>query len=779
MSLYSQVPHFARWIMLFSLLQPWNAIYSQNRIDSLIHLLEANYQQEKIYLCRDKAEYISGESIFLKGFVFAGYQLSDISSNLFVEILDKQKNLIAKSVSPVFKGITETVVRLPDTISTGVYYLRAYTKWMLNFDERFQYAQPIVIYNPKTDVSFTPDLTKWDFRAVPEGEKLLDGVPAKLAIRFFDLERPTIVAKIKLFDRTENTVVEGFSPLDQNVAVCRFTPLFGHTYEAEVTDSFGMTRKQVLPQVVQSGVVLNVLQNDTSIDYLISSVRQPDVRSFRLVGTIDNIIVYKASIKMSGDVFSRSVSTKEFPAGVLRLSLFDDAYNLQAERLCFVYPKAPGTPNVRTIKKNLRARGENEVSIEADSSAILFVTAFDDEDGRVTSLPDIVSSFWLTSDFVREIKDAGQYFNDVSRDKKQALDGIMISEKWERFDWQKVLSGSFPKVIYQDDGYLAFSGQAEYKDKPFPGAKISFIVHYPDSTKQVLLVETDDDGKFVLRDLIFEESASIDYFLQDKKVDRIYFTIRFSPGLQWYPYKMMLPKNNLVAIKKDVRFEARLLNEINTLRNDAALNKRVKELEEVVVWTKTKSATQALNEKLSSGRFYNSRETIYDFVNKEQMTTATSVLQFVSARVLCDNYHPCSYFVDEFPVTRQDLSQILINDVAMIKIQGKLNAHIILVYLKTGGEFVGVNRNSGKNTISVAGYEKAENVRLNYSMPEYRNAISKDSRVVLLWSDLLVSDGQTENTRVIFFNNDFSKRIRVSVMGIDGNGEPFSLRESY
>ncbi len=681
MNLFFRIPNIAKWIMLFSLLQSWNAVCSQNRIDSLVHLLGANYQQEKIYLARDKAEYLSGESILLKGFVFAGYQQSDISSNLFVEILDKQKNLIAKNVSPVFNGITETGVRLPDTLGTGVYYLRAYTKWMLNFDEKFQYVQPIVIYNPRTNVSLTPDLKNWSFRAVPEGQKLLDGVPALLAIRFFGLERPTIISEIKLVDRTGNTVVASFSPLDQNIALCRFTPLFGHTYETEVIDTFGVTKRQVLPLVLQSGVVLNVLQNDTSI--------------------------------------------------------------------------------------------------KGDSSSIFFVTAVDEKGGRMASSPDIVSSFWLTSGFVREIINAGQYFDDVNGNKKQALDGIMISEKWERFDWRKVLSGSFPKIIYQDDGYLAYSGTAFYKNKTLRGATINFFISYPDSAKQVLQVKTDDDGKFILRDLVFEGSANIKYYPLDKKVERKHFTIRLSPRLQGYPYRGPLPENNLVAIKKDERFEDRLLNGINTLKNDEVLNRRVKQLEEVVVWAKVKSATQVLNEKLSSGRFYNSRETIYDFVNKKHMTTAVTVLQFLSGKILCDAYNPCSYFVDEFPATRQDLSQVLISDVAMIKIQGKLNAHIILVYLKTGGEFAGANQSNSKNTISVVGYEKAENVRLNYSMPEYRNLISEDSRTVLLWSDLFVLDNRDQNNSVKFFNNDISKEIRISIVGIDKNGEPFSLEESY
>ena len=122
----------------------------QTKLDFAIKNLEENYAQEKIFILFDKEKYIAGENIWFKALLFNGYQQSTISTNLFVELYDKNKTLIDKKLLPIINGQSDGSFTLKDDLEENVYYLRAYTTYMTNFSEDFQYIKPILIYNPKS-----------------------------------------------------------------------------------------------------------------------------------------------------------------------------------------------------------------------------------------------------------------------------------------------------------------------------------------------------------------------------------------------------------------------------------------------------------------------------------------------------------------------------------------------------------------------------------------------------------------------------------------------------
>jgi hypothetical protein len=57
---------------------------------------------------------------------------------------------------------------------------------------------------------------------------------------------------------------------------------------------------------------------------------------------------------------------------------------------------------------------------------------------------NILSGLWLTGDFTTKIDSPAQYFSKNAN--SEALDALLISEKWNRFDWNSVLSGTVPTI---------------------------------------------------------------------------------------------------------------------------------------------------------------------------------------------------------------------------------------------------------------------------------------------------------------------------------------------
>ena len=89
---------------------------------------------EKIYLQTDKDYYTNGETIWFKTYLVNGitHTISDQSRVVYIELLDPEQNIIAKrNIYTGFDGGTGDIALTEDIIEDS-YYLRAYTKYMLN-----------------------------------------------------------------------------------------------------------------------------------------------------------------------------------------------------------------------------------------------------------------------------------------------------------------------------------------------------------------------------------------------------------------------------------------------------------------------------------------------------------------------------------------------------------------------------------------------------------------------------------------------------------------------
>ena len=147
----------SNWFLLLFILSLSLNTFAQDKAEKALQKLELNYPQEKVHLLFNKDHYVVGENIWFKSFVFEGYNRSEISTTLFVELYDSTKKLIDKKMISLFQGEGSGSFHLSKTLDENVYYIRAYTTWMTNVSEDFNYLQPITIYNPSSKQTLVPD----------------------------------------------------------------------------------------------------------------------------------------------------------------------------------------------------------------------------------------------------------------------------------------------------------------------------------------------------------------------------------------------------------------------------------------------------------------------------------------------------------------------------------------------------------------------------------------------------------------------------------------------
>lgn len=102
---------------------------------------------EKAYLHFDRDNYLAGDAGYFKAYLMSGFVPDSVSSVLYVELLNKQEELLNRQVVPLFNSTAVGHVEFPDTLSTGDYLIRAYTPLMLNDSSGLVYKKQVFVYS--------------------------------------------------------------------------------------------------------------------------------------------------------------------------------------------------------------------------------------------------------------------------------------------------------------------------------------------------------------------------------------------------------------------------------------------------------------------------------------------------------------------------------------------------------------------------------------------------------------------------------------------------------
>lgn len=156
-------------------------------IDFSLDQLKFKRLQEKAYLHTDKPYYYGGEAIWFKGYMkyFIPEMRDSLSRLLYVELINANKKIIYTRILPIDSGRVSGDILLSDTISSGDYFLRAYTQWMLNYDPKSIFIKPLPILDLSDGIeAVEPTLAPPSsaYKVVITSDKLQYGLREKIVL---------------------------------------------------------------------------------------------------------------------------------------------------------------------------------------------------------------------------------------------------------------------------------------------------------------------------------------------------------------------------------------------------------------------------------------------------------------------------------------------------------------------------------------------------------------------------------------------------------------------
>ncbi|TDX86504.1 hypothetical protein [Epilithonimonas xixisoli] len=768
---------------------------AQSKLDRAIDNLEKNYSQEKVYILFDKDQYVAGDQIFFQSFVFEGYSRSAISKTMFVELYDQSKNLIDKKTILINDGKASGTFNLNKTLNEDVYFVRAYTNWMANFDIEWNFIKPIPIYNPTSKKKIVlSENSKWTIEAFPEGGIFVDQVSTKVAVRLLTQGKSMKNWNGYVIDSEfPDHKIQTFKSLDENVALFSITPKFGKTYKVVVEDGEGNSQITTLQTVTNQGLNLKINSEISGIRYTIAAINlEKNVQNYTVVGTLNNQLAYKAKIKSANPKISSLIPTKEIGQnGVMQISLFDDKENLVAQRLCFLNQNSTNPIVLENSKFNNDPRALNSFEIKQNPGNENYTVVVKDlTDTNPASKENILSSLYLTEDFKNPIKNPAQYFSKDAN--PEALDALLISENWKRFDWTKLMAGQKPTIKYNlaDNEFISYKARLALNSRPLPNTLVNLVFKNDDGEPLLEQFTTDSNGDLFINNLNFEDSYFVNYFLNTNDKQQVNLTLKLKLLIENNISKFNFPKTKyeLKEIDENYILPMAIEKALANAQNNEKINQEETQIEEVKIIKRKSDAKKKLNDEITSGMFSSMNATVLDLVNEnEDAQSYSNIMQWLQGRAggltfqsdNSGNLVPyirggrAGIYLNETKVDIEAVSSLSVSDVAMVKIfkDYGLVPNAVAIFTRTGSTIKEQKSKNISNKIEIKAYDKVDNFKIiDYSQAKYKSLIN-DTREVLYWNPKASSN-------VTFFNNESANNREITIISFDKNDQINYYNES-
>ncbi len=464
--------------------------------------------QEKVYIHTDNNAYFVGDTLWYKAYVVRADDLrfTDMSRILYVELLNPDGLLVERQQIIVSdKGFSNGNFHITDSLYSGYYELRAYTRWMLNFnvsekrhsreDDRFFYNYAMaddffrtwdglysrvfpvyekpeqagnyderVIYNrPKERLTPIPK-PELNVEFYPEGGHLVMGVPNRVAFEVTDQYGAAVDIEGKV--KGGETTLADVKTVHLGRGVFTITPV-----DSKMKAHFKWNGKDYdfkLPEAEEAGVALTLADGQAKLvsrglpadkEYGVSIICRGALHHFQtLTFAADN---------------TASVALPPLPTGVNDITVFNSDGRILADRLFFVnnhdydgdtlsvYSDTEQSPITRQpITYQPHERVDLSLSYAAAEAPMLLSVSVRDAGTDADSYDDgnIMTDLLLGSELKGFVANPAYYFEDDSRERADALDMLMMVQGWRKYNWVPLADTAGVSLRYLPEKTMTIEG---------------------------------------------------------------------------------------------------------------------------------------------------------------------------------------------------------------------------------------------------------------------------------------------------------------------------------
>ena len=432
--------------------------------------------RENVYAQLNKSVYLADEQIWFKIYITdaktgtLAYQTNKVYTDLYAP----DGSLHSRKVWNAQQGCVYGQIHLPDTLLGGAYTFKAYTNWQQNFEPERMFSSRIQVksFDTYPDPDTADSSLPWDIQFFPEGGDLIAGTNARVAVKGVDQNGLGGHFSGKIVSEGTDTIAS-FETNELGMGSFVLPPEYSglNNLYAIISLPQGETQKVSLPKPNTLGVSIQVdaLGKDV-VDIFVNtndaSLLSLSNRPFYCLVHQNGIIAEMFTIKSLDNLQTKlQVDKKQLPEGICTVTLFDHSFSPVSERLFFTeVVQALGSieltasrTSVDSVKVQLKMTdGEGTLTPALLSASVLPATTLS---GDFTS--NIYAHLFLTAEVRGEVEDPAYYFTDHSIERQQALDNLLLTQAWRKYDWNTILSPNpQPSTPYPFEYGFSISGKS-------------------------------------------------------------------------------------------------------------------------------------------------------------------------------------------------------------------------------------------------------------------------------------------------------------------------------
>ena len=499
--------------------------------------------QEKVYLHFDNMGYFENETLWFKAYVTRtdnGHP-SDLSKVLYVELLNPTGDVLQTLKYPIDSlGMSHGEMKLDTILGSGLYEVRAYTRYMTNWGTNAVFSRVIPVFKtPKQEGDYS-DLTIVPIpyhQRLPNRREPMDTLYVKvvddglythdlnktISVNFYPEGGDLIVGKrcrvamLAVDDNGNPHKGNGFVMNEKgDVLASVQTDTLGRGCFELVPDTGKLTfqmrnlkkseRGNVqyfsLPQAKTEGCTLCL---DAVSDQMLATLQCTDGICGNMLGYVlmHNGNIIRCDTIKAVPLLEIEMDRQAMPEGVNQLTVFDSWGRIMAERLFFICPKPDKADSIQVVAKTERLKpcGKVEMELHTYPNANLSFSAMDAHTMTNGKQGNMKTWMLLSSDVRGYIHNVDYYFEADDKKHRRDADLLMLTQGWRRYDWRLMSERyTFRKAQPIEDQFYLNGKLREYR-KRNPVSNVKLYVSLYNKQGQSLLgnAVTDSLGNYAFK----------------------------------------------------------------------------------------------------------------------------------------------------------------------------------------------------------------------------------------------------------------------------------------
>ncbi|MFK7750466.1 MAG: hypothetical protein AB8B65_18895 [Kordia sp.] len=467
---------------------------------------------EAIFIHLNKTSYLVGEEIWFKGYVFdkRNEKKSVTSTNLYVGLYDVNGKQISKKLFLIRNGLTHGNLELKKELNSGTYYIKGATQKMIDEASDEVFIEKITIYGKNYEPQQNNTTAKkYDIQFLPEGGHLVKNIENTVAFKAINQEGKGVYARGIIYDEN-NDEITTFESNNYGIGTVQLTPKANQVYKASTTFEEEKTSEQTLPKIENTGITVRVNNIEKDSVKIALNTNAETLRS--IVSKDYTLLIHKDGLTRSMPFSFKNTETVDLTIarsglfnGVNTITLFDGKTPV-LERMFF---NNKVEKNASILLKKLQTKNdESEFSlylIKRKSGLLeanVSISILPETTEAYNPANSIFSSFYLKPYVHGAVENPKYYFPNNTKTKRKALDALLITQGWSKYDWTTIFQNTAKKLDVQQG--ITINGTVNFPTKDITG----IFLH---DTKQLpsQYVTIDKDRKFVINNLYPEADEEL------------------------------------------------------------------------------------------------------------------------------------------------------------------------------------------------------------------------------------------------------------------------------